>query len=142
MFSRESKLKSLPALSNCTLCVIKPHIIKEKHLGEIIDMILTAGFEVSALQMFWLDKQTSKEFFEVYEFLPEYMKTIDHMITGPCVALEVRHENPVAPFRELCGPFDPSVAKQLYPNSIRARFGQDRVRNAVHCTDLPEDGPL
>jgi len=26
--------------------------------------------------------------------------------------------------------------------SNRARFGSDRVKNAVHCTDLPEDGVL
>lgn len=25
-------------------------------------------------------------------------------------------------------------------NICRAKFGLDRVRNAVHCTDLPEDG--
>jgi nucleoside-diphosphate kinase len=79
---------------------------------------------------------------EVYEFLPEYMKIVEHLLSGPCVALEVRHEDPVIPFRELCGPFDPSIAKQLRPNSIRARFGLDRVCNAVHCTDLPEDGQL
>ena len=24
----------------------------------------------------------------------------------------------------------------------RAKFGHDRVRNAVHCTDMPEDGIL
>lgn len=60
-------------------------------MGEIIDAILSAGFEISALQMFWLDKQTSREFFEVYEFLPEYMKLIESMMAGPCVALEVRH---------------------------------------------------
>ena len=23
---------------------------------------------------------------------------------------------------------------------FRAKFGQDRVRNAIHCTDLAEDG--
>lgn len=60
-----------------------------------MDHILTAGFEISAMQMFWLDKQTSKEFFDVYEFLPEYMKIVEHMLSGPVVALEVRHDNPV-----------------------------------------------
>lgn len=34
------------------------------------------------------------------------------------------------------------VAQELRPTSLRARFGSDRVRNAVHCSDLPEDGPL
>lgn len=70
------------------------------------------------------------------------MKLIESMLGGPCVAIEVRHEDPVLPFRELCGPFDPDIARQLRPNSLRAKFGIDRIRNAVHCTDLPEDGPL
>jgi len=30
----------------------------------------------------------------------------------------------------------------LRPNTIRAKFGIDRVKNAVHCTDLSEDGIL
>jgi len=37
---------------------------------------------------------------------------------------------------------DPEIAKNLRPNTLRARFGIDRCRNAVHCTDLPEDGTL
>jgi len=37
---------------------------------------------------------------------------------------------------------DPTVAKIKDKNSIRAIYGIDRVRNAVHCTDLPEDGIL
>jgi nucleoside-diphosphate kinase len=64
------------------------------------------------------------------------------MINGPCIVLEVRQENVVKAFRDLCGPMDPEIAKNLRPNTIRARFGIDRIRNAVHCTDLPEDGSL
>jgi nucleoside-diphosphate kinase len=30
----------------------------------------------------------------------------------------------------------------LRPNSLRAKFGEDRVKNVVHCTDMPEDGVL
>lgn len=45
-------------------------------------------------------------------------------------------------FRELCGPYDPEIAKTLRPNTIRSMFGIDRVKNAVHCTDLEEDAVL
>jgi len=56
--------------------------------------------------------------------------------------MEIRQENVVETFRSLSGPMDPEIAKSLRPNTLRARFGVDRVRNAVHCTDLPEDGVL
>lgn len=49
---------------------------------------------------------------------------------------------PVEAFRQLVGPRDPELARVLRPNTLRARFGVSRVRNAVHCTDLVEDGPL
>jgi len=37
---------------------------------------------------------------------------------------------------------DPEIAKNFRPNTLRGRFGCDRVKNAVHCTDLPEDGVI
>lgn len=42
------------------------------------------------------------------------------MTSGVCVALEVRQENVVKSFRELCGPHDPEIAKTLRPNTIRS----------------------
>ena len=64
------------------------------------------------------------------------------MSNGPCVALEIRQENAVSSFRAFVGPHDPEIAKHLKPDTLRAKFGHDRVRNAVHCTDMPEDGVL
>ena len=66
---------------------------------------------------------------------------------GPCIAVEVADRdgagcNPVEPFRQLCGPADPDLARVLRPASLRARFGTNHILNAVHCTDLPEDGRL
>ena len=50
--------------------------------------------------------------------------------------------DPVETFRELCGPIDPEIGRMLRPSTLRAQFGTSRVRNAIHCTDLPGDGPL
>jgi nucleoside-diphosphate kinase len=48
----------------------------------------------------------------------------------------------VSKFREFAGPTDPELGKLIMPNSLRAKYGTDKIRNAVHCTDLDEDGPL
>jgi len=95
------------------------------------------------MQMFTLDKPTAEEFFEVYKgVLPEFVGMIEAMTTGPCIVMEVRQENAVQQFRQFVGPMDPEIAKNLRPNTLRAKFGHSRTMNGVHCTDLPEDGQL
>lgn len=54
----------------------------------------------------------------------------------------MRQNNPVPALRELCGPSDPDLARTVRPKTIRAIYGRDKVKNAVHCTDLIEDGVL
>lgn len=34
------------------------------------------------------------------------------------------------------------IARHLRPTTLRALYGRDKVKNAIHCTDLPEDGVL
>jgi len=139
----QSRQPSTAVFNNCTLCIIKPHAVLNGDAGKIIDIILQEGFEISALEMFTIDKPTAEEFFEVYKGVaPEFVAMTEHMTTGPCLVLEVRQENVVKAFRELAGPADPEIAKNLRPHTLRARFGVDKARNAVHCTDLAEDGTL
>lgn len=136
-------LKHQPQLSNCSLLVIKPHIIEEGKAGQIIDIVLNEGFEISSMTMIYLDKEMAENFFDVYKgFLPEYSAIISHLISGPIIALELRQDDVVNKLRALVGPHDPIIAKALRPHTFRALFGIDRVRNVCHCTDLPEDGVL
>ena len=136
-------IRSPPQLTNCSCFIIKPHIIAEGNAGKIIDILLNEGFEISSLNMLQLDKNTAENFFDVYKgVLPEYGAIINHLITGPIIALEVRQEDVVNKLRAMVGPHDPEIAKVLRPNTLRAIFGIDRVRNVCHCTDLGEDGVL
>ena len=83
-------------------------------------MILAAGFEISAMELFNLTRPVVEEFYEVYKgVLPEYLPLIENLTNGPVIALEVRQTNAVASFRELCGPHDPEIARHLRPNTIR-----------------------
>jgi hypothetical protein len=69
----------------------KPHIVMNGLAGQIIDIILSEGFEISAMEMFYLDRPTIEEFYDVYKgVLPEYVPLIEHITTGPSIVLEVR----------------------------------------------------
>ena len=59
-------------------------------------MILVNGFEISALELFMLDKPIAEEFLDVYKgVLPEYSALVEQITSGPVIALEVRQENVV-----------------------------------------------
>eukprot|EP00569_Conticribra_weissflogii_P013934 CAMPEP_0171419010 /NCGR_PEP_ID=MMETSP0880-20121228/41396_1 /TAXON_ID=67004 /ORGANISM="Thalassiosira weissflogii, Strain CCMP1336" /LENGTH=376 /DNA_ID=CAMNT_0011937285 /DNA_START=26 /DNA_END=1156 /DNA_ORIENTATION=+ len=142
----------------CTCCAIKPHIIKEKLVGKVLKNLISNGFVVSAIQMFKMERAAAAEFLEVYDgVVPEYREMVDEMCSGPIVAMEIRfkptsirinndtsaeerQQRVVEKFRDHVGPWDVNIAKELYPRTIRGTFGRDRIRNAVHCTDLPKDG--
>merc|ERR1719240_489610 len=112
-FFFDRKWPTTAIFNNCTCAVIRPHAIKDT--GDIIDRILSEGFEISAFQM-------------------QALSTV--------VAMEIRQENAVETFRKLVGPHDPEIARHLHPDTLRGQLGVDRVQNTVHCSDLPEDGLL
>ncbi|KAJ8310840.1 hypothetical protein KUTeg_012705 [Tegillarca granosa] len=129
--------------TDCTCCIIKPHAVQAGNAGKIISKIMEAGFEISALQMFHMEKANAEEFYEVYKgVVQEYSSMVTELTSGPCIALEIRAQDAPKAFREMVGPSDPEIARHLRPRTLRAQFGVDKIRNAVHCTDLPEDGLL
>jgi len=144
-FIFSKKVASVATFNNCTTCVIKPQALKDGYAGVVIDSILNEGYEISALEMFRLDVDAAKEFLEVYDtVVPHYSAMVKHLTEGPVIAMEVRteKEKTVNLFREFIGPADPVVARHIRPHTLRAKVGKDKVKNGVHCTDLPEDGVL
>lgn len=133
--------KTTAVMKNCAVCVIKPHAITSGHHGPIIQRLLDEGFIISALGMFSLAVADAEDFLEVYNgVVPEYKKLVEELSSGPVIAMEIRSAHAVPALRAVCGPHDPEVCHVLFPDTLRSRYGLDRTRNAVHCTDLPEDG--
>jgi nucleoside-diphosphate kinase len=133
--------------STCSLLLVRAHAVKAGVLGRIIDQVLGSGFEVVNAQMTMLTRPNAGEFLEVYKgVVPECVDWVEELVSGKTVALQLRFtakpEATVLALRELCGAHDPEIAQHLHPNSLRALYGASKVKNAVHCTDLPEDGPL
>ncbi|XP_063395284.1 nucleoside diphosphate kinase 7 [Cydia fagiglandana] len=141
------RLRLTATLSNCTLCVVKPHAVREGKLGAAIETIADAGFEISALNMLIVEMVNAAEFYEVYKgIVPEYKGMMEELSSGACVAMELQAKdksvNTAVEFRKLVGPSDPEIARLLRPHTLRAKLGVTKVQNGVHCSDLPEDGLL
>uniref|UniRef100_A0A7S3WSU5 DM10 domain-containing protein n=1 Tax=Emiliania huxleyi TaxID=2903 RepID=A0A7S3WSU5_EMIHU len=129
------------------LLLVKPHAVREGRLGGIVRDVVAAGFELVAGRSAALSRVNASEFLEVYQGVsPEAREWAEELSQGGCVALQLvltaEPQRSVAALRELCGAHDPAVAERIHPKSLRARYGEDKVRNGVHCTDLPEDAPL
>ncbi|KAI8823476.1 nucleoside diphosphate kinase [Fimicolochytrium jonesii] len=131
-------------LQNSTLGLIRPHAVLSGQTGKIINDILQAGFVINNAELFRLQLADAEEFLEVYKgVIPEYHSMLTQLTSGPVIALEVAGKDDIVNiFRDFCGPTDPELGKQVRPQTLRAKYGIDKAQNAVHCTDLEEDGPL
>ncbi len=130
-----------------TLALIKPHILRNGKLGDVIEAILASGnFEITAMFSLHFSLTYAEELFDVYRgVFDNYSKFIENICSGPVVALAISGRpgyDSVTDFRDLCGPVNPQIAKVLRPNTLRARFGESQFDNVLHCTDLPEDGDM
>ncbi|XP_065203260.1 nucleoside diphosphate kinase homolog 7 [Planococcus citri] len=146
---KESPYDYLPPVASFDesfCCVIKPHTVKEAKIGQIMMTIEEAGYQISGVFMVMLSTEQAEQFHEVYKYVvTEYQNMVSELCSSPCVAMEVRgrfEKNSHSEFRKLAGPFDPELAKELRPDTIRARFGKNCAQNAIHVTDLVEDCPL
>eukprot|EP00199_Chlamydomonas_sp_CCMP681_P001950 CAMPEP_0119109454 /NCGR_PEP_ID=MMETSP1180-20130426/17919_1 /TAXON_ID=3052 ORGANISM="Chlamydomonas cf sp, Strain CCMP681" /NCGR_SAMPLE_ID=MMETSP1180 /ASSEMBLY_ACC=CAM_ASM_000741 /LENGTH=379 /DNA_ID=CAMNT_0007095211 /DNA_START=57 /DNA_END=1196 /DNA_ORIENTATION=+ len=132
---------------NTTLGIVKPHLLADAAGGLVVDCV-QEHFDITAAQLFKLDKVSAAEFLEVYKGVlspGEFNALVEELNSGPCLAFELADRdgaNPVESFRELCGPLDPELGRVLRPKCLRAQFGLNKIRNGLHCTDLAEDGPL
>jgi nucleoside-diphosphate kinase len=142
-FIFERKYPYTAVCTHCAALVIKPHAVEAKAAGKVLDAVLAAGLEVSALRGLAMERADAADFLEPYRtIVPEFERWVKELSSGPCIVAEVRGEAAVERLRELAGPYDPVIAQHLRPGSLRARFGLDNVRNALQVTDVERDGPL
>ena len=120
------------------------------NLGAIMDVLVEKrGLELVQARTMALTRAEAESFYAVYVDVldkEEVRLMVEELSSGTCVALQLtRFDSPetlVDDVREIVGPRDPEIARTIRPESLRARFGEDKQFNAVHCVDLPEDGPL
>ncbi|MFN3813049.1 MAG: nucleoside-diphosphate kinase [Aquificaceae bacterium] len=121
-----------------TLIIIKPDAFEKCATGKIIDIFLSQGFSLRAMKLLRFTKEQAEKFYIVHEGRSFYKELVDFMISGPIVACILEGENAIKRVRDLIGPTDSQEAKKTAPSSIRALFGTDKGKNAIHASDSKE----
>ena len=125
--------------TNRTFTMIKPDAVENGHMGKVIDMIIEAGFEIKAMKYTQLSEERAKEFYAVHAERPFYGELVEYMSSGPIVAAILEKDNAVADFRTLIGATDPAEAAE---GTIRAKYAENKGRNAVHGSDSDENAEI
>lgn len=104
-------------------------------MGKILSIVEQNGFRISKIKMAKLLPEEVLTLFEERRSDPFIQDTVQYLSEDISVGVEVVRENAIEKLNQVCGPQNSLTAKNQAPNSIRALFGKDSMRNAVHCSD-------
>ncbi|XP_041374384.1 thioredoxin domain-containing protein 3 homolog isoform X7 [Gigantopelta aegis] len=119
-----------------TVAIIKPDAIGTK--DEIVSKIHEAGFRIAARKETQITRDIAEEFYSEHKDKDYYEDLVEHMVSGPTLFMVLSREDAVKGWRETIGPTDPEVAKTEAPDTLRAHFGENILKNAVHGSSNPE----
>lgn len=123
-------------MGNRTLAILKPDCVRKNLIGQVIEKINEAGFQIKAMKMVKLTNDTAGGFYEVHKERPFFNDLLAFMTSGPCVPIVLEKENAVADFRKLIGATNPAEAEE---GTIRKIFAESLEQNIVHGSDSDEN---
>jgi nucleoside-diphosphate kinase len=118
-----------------TFGIVKPDAVAKNAIGGVIDLIEHSGLRLVGLRRLRMSTAQAEGFYAVHAARPFYADLVRFMTSGPCVVMAIEGDNAVAKYREVMGPTD---SRKAPAGTIRARFGTDIEKNAVHGSDAAE----
>jgi nucleoside-diphosphate kinase len=118
-----------------TLSIIKPDAVEKNAIGQILSRFEKAGLKIIAAKMLALTKEQAGEFYAVHKERPFYNDLIAYMTSGRILVSTLEGEDAINANRKIMGATNPADAAE---GTIRADFGDNIERNAVHGSDAPE----
>ena len=122
-----------------TFGIVKPDAVAAGAIGGVIDLIEKSHLKIVGLRYLKLSQEQAQGFYAVHKARPFFGDLVRFMTSGPCVVMAIEGENAVAKYREVMGATD---SKKAAPGTIRAQYGTDIEKNAVHGSDSPDNAKL
>ncbi|MDO8567472.1 MAG: nucleoside-diphosphate kinase [Dehalococcoidales bacterium] len=117
-----------------SLILVKPDAVERGFSGAIINRLESTGLKLVALKMLQMDTKLAERHYAVHKEKPFFAGLVKYITSGPIVAAVFEGKGAVEVIRKKMGATDPAKAEK---GTIRAEFGQDIEKNAVHGSDSP-----
>ena len=122
-----------------SLVLIKPDAMQTGMGGTITSRLERLGLKVVAVKMLHMDKALAERHYAVHRDKPFFENLVNYITSAPIIALVFEGEKAVESIRKAMGATDPVRAE---PGTIRADFGLNIERNAVHGSDSVETAEM
>ena len=126
-------------MSNTTLMMIKPDAVENGHIGNILQKVLSSGFQIKALKLTQLSLNDAERFYEIHKERAFFNDLVSFMSRGPIVVAVLKKKDAVNSFRNLIGSTDPSEAAE---GTIRKLYATSIGENAVHGSDSDDNAEI
>ncbi|ORZ35331.1 nucleoside diphosphate kinase [Catenaria anguillulae PL171] len=126
-----------PVTLERTIALIKPDATAAGKATEIMQKIEERGFRIVDKKQFTMTMETAKEFYRDHVGKPFYDELTQWMTSEPIWALVLEKDSAIVSWREAMGPTNSIKAKEIAPDTLRALYGTDGSKNALHGSDSP-----
>ena len=122
-----------------TLSIIKPDAVERNLDGEIKQIFVKNGFNISKEKKIQIEKSEAEKFYKIHETKSFYNDLCSYLSSGPIIAMVLEKENAVVDNRKLMGATNPKDAEE---GTIRQKYGISIDKNSVHGSDSVENAKI
>jgi nucleoside-diphosphate kinase len=117
-----------------TLVLVKPDGVKRGLMGEILSRLERKGLKIVAAKLVSVTPEKAGRHYAEHQGKPFYPGLVQHITSGPVLALAVEGRSAIAVVRLLTGATNPQSAA---PGTVRGDFGLAVTPNLLHASDSP-----
>ncbi|KDD72524.1 nucleoside diphosphate kinase, partial [Helicosporidium sp. ATCC 50920] len=111
---------------------VKPEGVQRGLISDVIRRFEARGYKLVGIKVLVPSEDLAKKHYAEHETKPFFGKLVQHVTSGPVVAMVWEGKGVVKTARDMIGATDPLKSA---PGTIRGDFAVDMGRNVVHGSD-------
>jgi len=118
-----------------TFALVKPDGVRRGLVGEVLTRFERKGLKVVAAKLLRVTPELAQRHYAEHQGKPFYPALVQHITSGPVLALALEGRSAISVVRLLTGATNPQTA---VPGTVRGDFALGITPNIIHASDSPE----